>query len=108
MLSRSRFVLDKKEIFLAVGCYFPPSDKEEAAQWLVEQALRDKPAGSMPLVIGNLNANLDAPGTEGRKFWRRTWGSMAWGARHITSGCAVAGTCGRDGCGGVSRRMLRQ
>ena len=28
---------------------------------MVEQALRDKPAGTMPLVIGNLNANLDAP-----------------------------------------------
>ena len=27
----------------------------------MEQALRDKPEGSMPLVIGDLNANLDAP-----------------------------------------------
>ena len=28
---------------------------------MAEQALWDKPAGSMPLVIGDLNANLDAP-----------------------------------------------
>ena len=27
----------------------------------MEQALWDRPEGSMPLVIGNLNANLDTP-----------------------------------------------
>ena len=54
-------VLNKKERFFAVGCYFPPSDKEGKAQRLVEQALQDKPAGAMPLVIGDLNANLEAP-----------------------------------------------
>ena len=30
-------------------------------QRLVDQALQDKPMGSIPLVIGDLNANLDAP-----------------------------------------------
>ena len=54
-------VLNKKERFFVVGCYFPPSDKEGEAQRLVEQALQDKPMGSMPLVIGDPNANLDAP-----------------------------------------------
>ena len=54
-------VLNKKERFFVVGCYFPPSDKEGKARRLVEQALRDKPVGSMPLVIRDLNANLDAP-----------------------------------------------
>ena len=54
-------VLNEEERFFAIGCYFAPSDKEGEAQRLVEQALRDKPAGTMPLVIGDLNANLDAP-----------------------------------------------
>ena len=54
-------VLNKEERFFVVGCYFASSDKEGGAQRLVEQALRDKPAGSMPLVIGDSNANLDSP-----------------------------------------------
>ena len=52
-------VLNEEQRFFAVSCYFAPSDKEGKAQRLVEQALQDKPAGTMPLVIGNLNANLD-------------------------------------------------
>ena len=54
-------VLNEEERFFAIGCYFPLSDKEGEAQRLVEQALRDKPTDSMSLVIGDLNANLDAP-----------------------------------------------
>ena len=52
-------VLNEEERFFAVGCYFAPPDKEGEPQRLVEQTLRDKPTGSMPIVIGNLNANLD-------------------------------------------------
>ena len=54
-------VWNKQERFFAVGCYLAPSDTMGRAQRLVEQALWDKPEGSMPLVIGDLNANLDAP-----------------------------------------------
>ena len=54
-------VLNSKARFFVVGCYLAPSDTLGRAQKLVEQALRDKPEGSMPLVIGDLNANLDAP-----------------------------------------------
>ena len=54
-------VVIKNERFFATVCYFPLPDKEGKIQRLVDQALRDKPAGSMPLVIGDLNANLDAP-----------------------------------------------
>ena len=54
-------ILNEEERFFAVGCYLAPSDKEGEARRLVAQALRDKPAGTMPLVIGDLNANLDAP-----------------------------------------------
>ena len=34
---------------------------------MVDQALRDKPVGSMPLVIGDLNANLDVPRSQQEK-----------------------------------------
>ena len=47
--------------WIVVGCYLPLSDREGKAQRLVEQALRDKLTGTLPLVIGDLNANLDAP-----------------------------------------------
>ena len=54
-------VLNEEQRFFAVSCYFAPSDKEGKAQRLVEQALRDKSVGSVPLVIGDMNANLNAP-----------------------------------------------
>ena len=60
-------VLNEEERFFAVGCYFAPSDKEGGGQRLVVQALRDKPAVTMPLVIGDLNANVDAPRSRGEE-----------------------------------------
>ena len=90
-------VLNKKERFFVFGCYFLPSDKKGKAQRLVEQALRDKPVGSMPLVIGDLNATWTLLGADRRRFWRRTWGGTAWGARRATSKCAAAATCGGGG-----------
>ena len=54
-------VLNKEERFFAVGCYFPPSDKEGEARKLAEKALRERPKGAMPLVVGDFNANLDVP-----------------------------------------------
>ena len=34
---------------------------------MVVQALRDKPAGTMPLVLGDMNADLDAPRSRGEE-----------------------------------------
>ena len=48
------------ELF-TVGYHFLLSDREEKEQRLVDQTLPDKPVGSIPLVIGDLNANLDTP-----------------------------------------------
>ena len=42
-------VLNKKERFFAVGCYFPLPDKEGVVQQMVEQAMRDKPTCFMVL-----------------------------------------------------------
>ena len=78
-------VLKKEERFFVVGCYFPPFDKEGKAQWLVEQVLRDKPAGSMPLVIGDLNANLDAPRSRREEVLAQNMGEHGLGcaSRHF-------------------------
>ena len=72
-------------MFFVVGCYFPPSDKEGKAQRLVEQALQDKPAGSMPLVIGDLNANLDAPRSRQEEVLAQNMGEHGLGcaSRHF-------------------------
>ena len=60
-----KLVLNKEKRFFAVGCYFPPSDKEGKAQWLVEQALRDKPVGTMPLAIGEHQLGRSTEPTRG-------------------------------------------
>ena len=60
-------VLNKEERFFVVWCYFASSDKEGKAQKLVEKALRERPEGTMPLVIGDINANLDAPRSPGEE-----------------------------------------
>ena len=39
----------------------PPSDKEGEAQKLVMEALEGAPEGALPMVIGDINANLDSP-----------------------------------------------
>ena len=100
-------VLNKKERLFAVGCYFLLSDKEVKAQRLVDQALRDKPAGSMLLMIGDLNANLDAPWSRREEVLAQNMGGggTAWGARRATSRCATAATCGGGGPTGGSRIM---
>ena len=46
-----------------MGCYFAPSDVEGNARRLAMEALDAAPAGSHPLLIGDLNANLDFPRT---------------------------------------------
>ena len=65
---------------------------------MVEQALRDKPVGSMPLVIGDMNANLDAPRSRQEEVLAQNMGGgTAWGARRATSKCDAAATCGGGG-----------
>ena len=44
-------VINKEEKLFAFGCYFSPFDKEGNSQRFVKQALRDKPVGTVPLVI---------------------------------------------------------
>ena len=44
-----------------VGCYLPPSDKGGEARRLAMAALRAAPEGSKPLLIGDLNSDLDFP-----------------------------------------------
>ena len=57
-----KLVLNTRERFFVIGrCHFPPPDKHGNAQRLVEQALRDKPSGSMPLMINGLHPNLESP-----------------------------------------------
>ena len=51
----------KNERWHAVGCYFPPSDKEGEARRLAMAALDAAPEGTKPLLIGDLNSDLDFP-----------------------------------------------
>ena len=52
----------KDERWHVVGYYFPPFDNEGAASRLpTMEVLEAAPKGSKPLLIGNLNANLDFP-----------------------------------------------
>ena len=44
-----------------VGCYLPPSDKEGVTQRMVIDALKNRPKGTCPIVIGNLNSDLAFP-----------------------------------------------
>ena len=61
-------VVARNERWFVVGCYLPPSDKGGEAQRLVTAALEGAPAGSLPLVIGDLNSDLDFPGIDRRRY----------------------------------------
>jgi hypothetical protein len=50
-----------KKIWFIVGCYLPPSDKEGVTQRMVVGAIKCRPRGTCPIVIGDLNSNLDFP-----------------------------------------------
>ena len=78
-------VLNKQEMFVTVGCYFPPSDEERRSQRLVEQALWDKPKGSMPLIIGDLNADLYNPRNRREEVLSQTMGehSLECASHHL-------------------------
>ncbi len=48
--------------FFVMGCYIPPNDLEVLA--CVNKAWRECPAGTHPILVGDLNVNLRAPRTE--------------------------------------------
>ena len=48
--------------FFVVGCYIPPNDLEALA--CVDKAWRECPAGTHPILVGDLNVNLRTPRTE--------------------------------------------
>ena len=47
--------------YFIVGCYIPPSEKDGTTRRLVEKALDSRPKGSIPIVLGDLNADLEFP-----------------------------------------------
>ena len=47
--------------WFVVGCYLPPSDKEGVTQRIVIATLESRPKGACPIVIGDLNSDLDFP-----------------------------------------------
>ena len=56
-----KLVVAEDERWFVVGCYLPPSDKGGEAQRLAMAALEGAPVGSIPLIIGDLNSDLDFP-----------------------------------------------
>ena len=47
--------------YYVMGCYMPPSDKEGKNLDNVMDALDKMPKGCIPMLLGNLNADLDVP-----------------------------------------------
>ena len=56
-----QLVTGEEERWHIVGAYFPPSDKNGKARRLAMAALDDAPGGTKPLLIGDLNSDLDFP-----------------------------------------------
>ena len=54
-------VTGRHKRWFVVGCYLPPSDKEGETQRMVIAALEDRPVGTCPIVVGDLNSDLDFP-----------------------------------------------
>ena len=61
MLFHSNFRWGRGRRTDCVGAYFLPSDKEGKAQRLLATAIRAQPEGARPMVLGDLNADLDSP-----------------------------------------------
>ena len=53
--------LGKGEQYFIVGCYIPPSDTDGRTLLCIEHAMEGALRRVMPLLIGNLNADLDSP-----------------------------------------------
>ena len=54
-------VTGKHKRWFVVGCYKPPSKKDGTTQRMVAAALERRPAEACPVVIGDLNSDLDFP-----------------------------------------------
>ena len=53
------FVTGKKERWYVVRCYLPPSNRERERMRRALQALKEQSKGTRPLVIIDLNADID-------------------------------------------------
>ena len=58
-----QMVTGEEERWHIVGVYFPPSDKEGKARRLAMAALNDAPDGAKPIMLGDMNFDLDFPRT---------------------------------------------
>ena len=54
-------VTGRHKRWFVVGCCIPPSDKDGTTQRMVAAAPEHRPLGTYPVVIGDLNSNLDFP-----------------------------------------------
>ena len=54
-------VTGKTQQWHIIGCYLPPSEKDAETARRAEKLITERPRGSMSLVLGNLNSNLDFP-----------------------------------------------
>ena len=61
---------EKENRWRCVGRYLPPLDKAGEAQRLLTAAIHAVPDGAWPMVLANLNADLDSPGVGRKMFWR--------------------------------------
>ena len=59
-------VTGEEERWYGIGCYIPPSEKDGATARRVEELPKAWPEGMKPMVLGDLNADLENPRT-----WRR-------------------------------------
>ena len=49
----------RAEIYYVVGCYIPLLDTDGTTRKTIKHALKTRPKGLVPLVVGDLNTNLD-------------------------------------------------
>ena len=47
--------------YFTVGCYIPPSDRTEETYGKITGALDCQPKGTLPLILGDLNVDLEHP-----------------------------------------------
>ena len=56
-----QLVTGEEERWHVVGAYFPPSDRDGKVRRLAIAALDDAPSGTKPLLVGDLNSDLNFP-----------------------------------------------
>ena len=50
-----------RERYFVVGCYIPPSDVDSQTLAVVVATLEQRPKGCLPMIICNLNVDLESP-----------------------------------------------